>query len=149
MPIMRWHPLRPVSSIRDEFNRLFEDLDKIPEQMPLSMGEPAIDLWETNQDVMLKADLPGIDPDNIQLEVTENSISISGESKSEEEYKDRNFIRKERSYGKFSRTLALPASVKPEDAEATFKDGLLEIRLPKSKPVRGRVLEIKRDKSDR
>lgn len=144
MSIMRWHPLRELSVIRDEVNRLFEELGRFPREATFTAGIPAVDLWETDKDVMVTAELPGVDPDNVEINVTENSISISGETKVEEEVKERNFIRKERSYGKFSRSLSLPVPVKPDEAEASFKDGILEIKLPKAQQARVRSIKIKR-----
>ncbi|HHY39329.1 MAG TPA: Hsp20/alpha crystallin family protein [Clostridia bacterium] len=144
MSIMRWHPWRELSVIRDEVNRLFEELGRFPKETAFTAGMPAVDLWETDKDVMVTAELPGVDPDNVEINVTENTISISGETKIEEEVKERNFIRKERSYGKFSRSLSLPVPVKPDEAEASFKDGILEIRLPKAQQARVRSIKVKR-----
>jgi len=144
MSIMRWHPLRELSVIRDEVNRLFEELGRFPKETVFAVGTPAVDLWETDKDVMVTAELPGVDPDNVEISVTENTLSLSGEARVEEEVKDRNFIRRERSYGKFSRTLALPVPVKPDEAEASFKDGILEIKLPKAQQARVRSVRIKR-----
>lgn len=144
MSIMRWHPLRELSVIRDEVNRLFEELGRFPKETAFAVGTPAVDLWETDKDVMVTAELPGVDPDNVEISVTENTLSLSGEARVEEEVKDRNFIRRERSYGKFSRTLSLPVPVKPDEAEASSKDGILEIKLPKAQQARVRSVRIKR-----
>lgn len=136
--------MRELSVIRDEVNRLFEELGRFPKETAFAVGTPAVDLWETDKDVMVTAELPGVDPDNVEISVTENTLSLSGEARVEEEVKDRNFIRRERSYGKFSRTLSLPVPVKPDEAEASFKDGILEIKLPKAQQARVRSVRIKR-----
>ena len=91
---------------------------------------------------MIRADLPGYAPENVTINVLENSVRISGEIKEEKDTKEGNFELRERSYGSFSRTIPLPVQIKPEEAKARYKNGVLEIILPKVEAPKGRILDI-------
>ena len=106
---------------------------------------PALDVYETDDEVVLKAEMPGLSKDQIEVNLTDSTLTVSGEKKKEAEVKEPNYYRSERSFGSFSRTVHLPAEVKAADAKATFKDGVLEVRLPKTEVARRKAITVKVD----
>ncbi len=134
MAIVKYDPWRDVLSLRDEIDRLFEDF------FPVKSSErrdylsevwaPAIDIYETKDDVVVKAELPGMSKEDIKINIVDNSLIIEGEKKQEKEVKEENYYRVERRYGAFRRVVEIPVPVKTENVEATYKDGVLEIKLP-------------------
>lgn len=135
MPLMRWHePFSGLARMREEMNRMFEDFfGGRPGLAPRKEGAriPAIDVSQTETEVVLKAELPGVEKKDLDVQVLPDSISIKGESKQEEEVKDENFYRRERSYAAFAGTIPLPVEVKAEEAKAKHQDGLLTVTIPK------------------
>lgn len=104
---------------------------------------PPLDLYEEKGDIVVKAELPGIEKDNIEVNLTNHHLSIKGEKKKEEEVKEENYYRSERSYGSFLRTIELPADVQPDKIKASFKQGILEVRLPKTEEAKGKEIKVK------
>ena len=142
MSIIRWEPLRELSSLQSEMNRLFNTAVDNPgatSGAPLRRWIPAMDLVEGPDSFVLRADLPGMKKDDVSIEFEDNVLTVSGERKSEHEERNEGFHRVERAFGSFSRTLALPKGIDPEAISAKFEDGVLEVRVPKpeeSKPLR-------------
>ncbi len=154
MALRRWDPFRELESLRREMERLF---DEVFERTPFFRREPlletteefrrvwtpACDIYETDKEVVVKANLPGVSKDNVEVIVTEDSITIKGQAKEETEVKEKNYYRRELSYGAFERVIPLPIAVKSDEAKATFKDGILEIRAPKQEvSPKGRKINI-------
>ncbi len=147
MAIVKYDPWRDVLSLRDEIDRLFEDF------FPVKSGErrdylaevwaPAIDIYETKDDVVVKAELPGMNKEDIKINIVDNSLVIEGEKKQEKEVKEENYYRVERRYGVFRRAIEIPVPVKTENVEATYKDGVLEIKLPKKEEAKPKEIEVK------
>jgi HSP20 family protein len=106
---------------------------------------PALDLYEEKDDIVVKAELPGIDKNNIEVNLTDHTLTIKGEKKKEEEIKEENYYRSERSYGAFMRTLELPKDVHADKVKASFKDGVLEVRLPKTEEAKAKEIKVKVD----
>jgi HSP20 family protein len=106
--------------------------------------EPALDMdvYEDNDRIVVKAEMPGMSKDDIQISIADNILTIKGEKKKEEEDTGRDYYRAERAYGAFVRTLPLPAEINPDKVQATFKDGVLEIRLPKSEEAKKREIKV-------
>jgi HSP20 family protein len=104
---------------------------------------PTVDLFESNGDVVLKAELPGIRKEDIEVTLSDGSITISGEKKQEEEIKRKDYYKWESSYGSFCRSFALPAEVQGDKVKSTFKDGILEVRMPKTETARSREVKVK------
>jgi HSP20 family protein len=127
----------PVLAIQDEMNRMFDrffddPFDLMPFESPrLAEFSPRIDVSETDKEIVVKAELPGMDEKDINLSLEQDSLVISGEKKTENEEKGKNFHRVERSFGSFSRVIPLPMEVEVDKVEAEFKKGLLTITLPK------------------
>jgi HSP20 family protein len=109
----------------------------------LGMQEPSVDLYEDQDRVVVKAELPGLSKDDIQVSIADNVLTIKGEKKKEEEDSNKDYYRSERVYGAFLRTLPLPAEVNPEKVQATFKNGVLNIRLPKSEEAKKKAINVK------
>jgi HSP20 family protein len=103
---------------------------------------PDVDMFEDNGDVVVKAELPGIKKEDLEVTLTDGAITISGEKKKEEEIKKKDYYKWERSYGSFCRTLRLPAEIQSEKVKSTFKDGVLEVRMPKSETAKSKEVKI-------
>lgn len=142
---------RPAASMRS-FGDLFDDMDRFwggfpsfRRMRPLLEQQqwPAVDVFERDSSLVVKADVPGMAAKDIDISVNDNSITISGERTEEKEVKEKDYQRSERSYGRFMRQLALPAGVDREKAEASFKDGVLEITLPLKEEAKQKKIEVK------
>ena len=120
---------------------LFDDRSR--EDDGFGVREPSIDLYEENDQIVVKAELPGMTKDDIQVTVADNVLTIRGEKKKEEEDRGRDYYRAERVYGAFVRTLPLPAEINPAKIQALFKNGVLEIRLPKSEEAKKKAIDVK------
>jgi HSP20 family protein len=145
--IVRWEPLREISSLQTEMNRLFNTVFDAPQQGGNGANQvrrwvPAMDLVETDAHFVLRADLPGLTEEDVAIEVEDSVLTLSGERKAEHEEKGEGFHRVERSFGSFSRSLSLPDGVDADKIEAKFDSGVLEVRVPKpeeSKPTRVQI----------
>jgi HSP20 family protein len=128
------------------FNRLFEGLGLVPpfaEENALAAWTPACDIYETEKAIMLKVELPGINKENVSVSIENNLLTIHGERKFVEETKRENYYRVERNYGEFFRSFTLPNFIEPAKIVAEFKEGLLEIVLPKREEAKPKQVEIK------
>ena len=146
MALIRWEPARELGTIQNEMNRLFNNTF-FDTPTPANGGAfrrwiPAMDLAEGDGEFVLKADLPGLSEGDVNIEVQDNVLTVSGERKSEHEEKKNGYLRIERSYGSFRRSLTLPEGVDPESVKATFDRGVLEIRVPKPEERKPRKVAI-------
>jgi HSP20 family protein len=146
MSIIRWDPFGEVGTLRRSMDRL---IDEFFTQRPgtarelAELGwEPAVEMFETDNDVVVKAALPNVDPKSVDVTVTSDAITLKGETKHEEERKDRNYYRREMRYGSFARTLPLATEVKSAEAKATYRDGVLEVRIPKAERVKPATVKV-------
>jgi HSP20 family protein len=145
MAIVRWEPMRELGSLQAEMNRLF---NTVLEPGPGNGGTtgrrwtPAMDLVETDTEFLLRADLPGMSEDQVSIEVEDQTLTISGERKSEHEVSREGYHRVERSFGAFARSLTLPKGVDPEAVSARFDKGVLEVHIPKPEERRPRKISI-------
>ena len=144
--LTRWEPMREMMTLREAMDRLFDDAFTRPISIGAVSGMPAIDLYQTNDEVVLKAALPGLKADDVQITVTDNTLTLRGEFKEEKEEKEKTYHLREQRYGSFERTIALPTDVETDKAEADFKDGVLTISLPKSEAVKPKTISIKSSK---
>jgi len=146
MAIVRWEPLRELSTIQSEMNRLFNTVFETPGQTgnggALRRWMPAMDLVETGDHFVLRADLPGMSEEDVQIEVEDRVLTVSGERKAEHETTKEGYHRVERAFGSFSRSLTLPEGVDPESVAASFDRGVLEIRIPKPEQRKPRKISI-------
>jgi HSP20 family protein len=141
--IIRWDPFRNSGSLQEQFSRLFESsFPGRSSESTLTSWAPAVDIHETENELVLKADLPGIDEKDLDIRVENNMLTIRGERKFEQEVKEDNYLRVERSYGSFSRSFSLPNTVNTEAIDAEYKNGVLRVLMPKraeSKPKQVKV----------
>jgi HSP20 family protein len=132
--------------MQDDFNRLFTTtLPRLfnGEEVLSGSWSPRVDISETENSIVLEADLPGLKPEDFRLSIENFKLTLSGERKFEEEKKGENWHRVERSYGSFARTFSLPNTVSVEEVKADFKDGVLRVTLPKREEVKARQIEVK------
>jgi HSP20 family protein len=146
MALVRWEPARELSSLQNEMNRLFNTFFDTP--TPGGNGGsvrrwiPSMDLVETEEHFVLRADLPGLSEEDVSIELEDNVLTVSGERKAEHEEKKEGFYRVERSFGQFRRSLTLPDGVNPDAIAATFDRGVLEVRIPKPEERKPRKVAI-------
>jgi HSP20 family protein len=145
MALVRWEPVRELTSLQNEMNRLFNTFFDTPTPgngNTLRRWIPAMDLVETDEHFVLKADLPGLTEGDVNIEVEDNVLTISGERKAEHEDKREGYVRVERAFGSFRRSLTLPEGVNPEAVSASFANGVLEVRIPKPEERKPRRVAI-------
>jgi HSP20 family protein len=149
MALIRWEPVRELQTMQNEMNRLFNTFFDSPSgtggngaNTPLRRWIPAMDVVETGDHFVLRADLPGMSENNVNIELEDNVLTISGERKSEHEQRNEGYYRVERASGSFSRSLTLPEGVDPEGIQASFENGVLEVRIPKPEQQKPRKVQI-------
>jgi HSP20 family protein len=144
--LVRWDPVRDMMSLREAMDRLFEESFVRPRGMlaPVEGAATlALDVFESDEDVTVRASIPGVNPDDIDISVTGDVLTIKGETSEEREEKQGNYQLRERRYGAFQRSVNLPAPVNTDKAEAEFKNGVLTLTLPKVEEVKPRSIKIK------
>ena len=144
MTIVRWEPLRELGTLQTEMNRLFNTMFDTPAGGNATMRRwmPAMDLLETDEHFVLRADLPGMGEDDVKIEFEDGTLTVSGERKAEHESKGEGYYRVERAFGAFSRSLTLPQGIDPEAVTASFDRGVLEIRVPKPEERKPKRISI-------
>jgi HSP20 family protein len=143
MALVRWDPGREVDSLQSEVNRLFDTFfGGRPGNGGARRWVPAMDLAEADDHLVLRADLPGLDQDDVNIEVKDGVLTVSGERKAEHEERTEGYYRVERAFGGFSRSLTLPENVDPDAITANFDKGVLEVRIPKPEATKPRKIEI-------
>jgi HSP20 family protein len=145
MALVRWEPMRELNTLQSEMNRLFNSFF---DEGGRSNGErtrrwaPAVDLLERENSLVLRADLPGLNEDDVQIEVSDNVLTISGERRAEFEDSEQGYYRIERAFGSFSRSLSLPDGVDADRIEANFDNGVLEVKIPKPEERKPKRISI-------
>jgi HSP20 family protein len=145
MAIIRWDPFRDMVTLREKMNRLFEDAvtgrgeDK---DITSSSWAPAVDIFENENELVLTAEIPGIDEKDVEIKIEDNTLTLKGERKFEKETKEENYHRIERSYGSFYRAFTLPQSVDAEKVQAEHENGVLKITMPKRQELKPRTVRI-------
>ena len=141
--ITRWEPFGELMSLRDAMDRLFEESMVRPRGMlaPLATGV-AVDMIETDEAIEVQAEIPGVRPEDINITVTGDVLSIRGETKQETEEEKGNYLRRERRYGSFCRQFTLTSPVIVDEAQADFEDGVLHLTLPKAEEVKPKAIEV-------
>ena len=147
MTIVRWEPLRELNTLQSEMNRLFNTVFDSPggnggNGSTLRRWMPAMDLLESGDHFVLRADLPGLSEDDVKIELEDSTLSIFGERKADHESEGEGYYRVERAFGAFQRSLTLPKGVDPEAVTASFDRGVLEVRIPKPEARKPRRIEI-------
>jgi len=142
--IARWEPFRGLSTLHDQVNRLFNEtmFQGRGDESALTSWAPAVDIYETPNELVVKADLPDMQEKDIDIRVENNLLTIGGERKFEKNISEDNYLRAERSYGSFSRSFSLPNTVSTESIHAEYKNGVLTVNLPKREESKPRQVKI-------
>ena len=149
MAIVRWEPFRDLLAIQDRMNRIFDESFRgmnRPGEDDWALGgtwAPLVDIYEREGNIELKAELPGIDPKDVDVRVENNVLTLRGERKVDREVKRESYHRVERAYGSFSRSFTLPTVVDTEKIKAEYRDGVLHLTLPKKEEAKPRQISIK------
>ncbi|MHB0912916.1 MAG: Hsp20/alpha crystallin family protein [Armatimonadota bacterium] len=140
MSLARWEPFSELRRMREDMDRLFGSM-----WQPGAMMEgvvPAIDVYEKDNNIMVKAEVPGLKKEDLEITATEDGITIRGEFRKEEEAREEGYVRRERRFGKFYRTIPMPTMIKPDEVKASFKDGVLEVTAPKSEEQKAKEKRV-------
>jgi len=146
--LIKWEPIGDLVSLRDAMDRLFEESFVRMRGLPTPFGAEALalDMYETADSVVVKTSVPGIAPEDIDITISGDVLTIKGETKAEEKLEKENYIRQERRYGSFSRSVRLPGSLVADKAEATFDKGVLTLSIPKSEEAKPKTIKVQAKK---
>jgi HSP20 family protein len=145
MAIVRFEPFRELVSLQDRLNRLFNESYRPQGEDDWALGgtwAPAVDIYEHENNIVIKAELPGVDPKDVDIRLDNNVLTVQGERKLDNEVKKENYHRVERSYGAFTRSFTLPTTVDPGGIKAEYKDGVLRVTLPKREEAKPKQIQI-------
>lgn len=145
MSVTRWEPFSGITPLREAMDRLFEQSFLRPSLMPALLRGARllpIDMYQTEADVVIKAEVPGMRPEDIDIKVMGDTVIISGERRAEREVKEEDYLMHETSIGRFHREILSPVPVKPDQAQATFENGVLTISLPKAEAAKARQVKV-------
>ncbi|MCD6358522.1 MAG: Hsp20/alpha crystallin family protein [Dehalococcoidia bacterium] len=146
MSIVRWEPLAEMVGLRREMDRLFGDSFVNPYQTMGTMGEHMaipLDVYQTADEVVVKACLPGVKPEDVDISISGDTLTIKGETSVEEEIKEEDYFCQEQKYGTFRRSVVLPTNLKTSDAEAAFDNGILVLTIPRAEEEKPKTIKIK------
>ena len=144
--LIRWEPEREMMTLREAMDRLFDDAFTRPFGLAddwHGSNAPALDMYQTDNDVIVKATLPGMKADDVQINITGEMLSIKGETREKNETGEKNYHIREQRWGAFERNVMLPTSVVSDKAKAEFEDGILTITLPKAEEVKPKLITVK------
>jgi HSP20 family protein len=142
--VTQFHPFRGVSTLQDQINRLFDGaFDRSSEEGNLTTWAPAVDIFETEHNLVVKADLPDVKPEELDIRVENNILTIRGERKFEKKVNESNYLRVERSYGSFSRSFSLSNTVNTESIQAEYKNGVLTLSIPKREEAKPKQIKVR------
>lgn len=137
-----WHPIRDMVNLREDFDRLSGSFFGGLPEMREDLWTPVVDVEETNGNIEVKAEIPGVKKDDIKVAVRNNMLEIAGERKHEEEKRDKAYHHIERSYGSFRRIIGLPADVDENKVKATYNDGLLQVTMPRPESAKRKQIDV-------
>jgi len=141
--LIRWEPMREIVSLREAMDRLLDEAFTRPLSLMEGWRVPAIDMYQTDDEVVVRAALPGLKSEDVQINVTGDILTIKGERKEKSETKQKNYHIREQRWGTFERSVMLPTAVVQDKAKAEFEDGVLTITLPKAEEVKPKIITIK------
>ena len=141
--LTRWEPFRGVISLQEQVNRLFNDaFERQGEESSLTAWAPAVDIYETEHELVVKADLPDVDPKDLDIRVENNVLTIRGERKFEKKVNEENYLRVERAYGSFARSFTLANSANSDAIKADYQNGVLTLTIPKKEEAKPKQIKI-------
>ena len=142
--LSQFQPVRGGSALQDQINRLFDEaFDRTSGEANLTTWAPAVDIYETEHNLVVKADLPDMKPDDLDIRVENNILTIRGERKFEKKVDEDNYLRVERSYGSFSRSFSLANTVNVEAIQADYKNGVLTLSIPKREEAKPKQIKVR------
>ena len=145
--LVRWEPFRDMVNLRGRMDRLFDQLAGHPwennEGLAATPWNPPVDVYETNGSIILKADLPDVKQNDVEIAIEGNTLTIKGERKRESEVQEKSYYRIERSYGTFTRSFTLPPTIDTEKIDASFSQGVLKLTLPKREESKPKQIKVK------
>jgi len=144
--LIRWEPMSEMVTLRDAMDRLFSEAFTRPWGLAdggRGSGMPAIDMYQTDDDIIVKVAVPGMKPEDVQISVTGDMLSIKGETREQTDTKEKAYHIREQRWGSFERAITLPTSVKSEKAQAEFENGILTVTLPKAEDVKPKMITVK------
>jgi HSP20 family protein len=141
--LIRWEPAREMMTLREAMDHLFDDAFTRPLTLRDGWSAPAIDMYQTDDEIVVKASLPGVKADEVQINITGEILTLKGETKQVEEKKEKAWHMREQRWGTFERAIALPTEVVSDKAKAEFENGILTITLPKAEEVKPKIINIK------
>ena len=146
MTIVRWDPFRDVAVLQDRINRLFNEsfgqARDLEDDMRVCAWRPAVDIYETENEIVLKAELPGINKEDVSVEVKDNALTLKGERFPEAEIKEDKYYRREICFGTFERSFTLQDRIQPEQIKATFKNGILIVKIPRPQAEKPKQITV-------
>jgi HSP20 family protein len=141
--LTRWEPFRGAASLQDQVNRLFSDVfERKSEESSLTAWAPSVDIYETEHELVVKADLPEVDPQDLDIRVENNILTIRGERKFEKNVNEENYLRVERAYGSFARSFTLANTVNSEAIKADYQNGVLTLNIPKREEAKPKQIKV-------
>jgi HSP20 family protein len=141
--VTRWEPQRGLTTLQDQINRVFSDsFDRTGEEGSLTAWAPAVDIYETEHELVVKADLPDIEPKDLDIRVENNILTIRGERKFEKQVNEDKYLRVERSYGSFARSFTLANTVNAEAIKADYQNGVLTLSIPKREEAKPKQIKV-------
>ncbi len=142
--IVRWEPYQDIVSLRHAMDRMFDEgfFRPLAPFMPWSDGTPAVDVYETDDSIVVKTPIPGVKAEDIQVSLVGDTLTIKAEIKEEKEVKHANYLRRERRMGSYNRSLTLPGGLQSDKAQADYSDGLLTLTFPKAEEVKPKTIKV-------
>jgi HSP20 family protein len=146
MNLVRWNPMGEMETLHNCINRLldgrFFPTLSLDDDMSLGNWRPVVDIYENEDTVVVKAELPGVDKKDIKVDLKDGVLTLSGERSHEKEVKEENYYRKERAFGRFHRSFSVPADIDPDKIKAEFKDGVLKVEIPKPEEQKPKKIAV-------
>lgn len=146
MNLVKWNPWKEMSVLQNRMNRLFDEpffrSGREEEELSMNAWHPAVDMFDNDEKIVIKAELPGMKKDDFSVDVKDRVLTLSGERNYDNEVKEENYYRRERTYGKFKRAFHLPADVDADNIKAEFKDGVLRVEIPKPEEQKPKQITV-------
>jgi HSP20 family protein len=142
MSIVRWDPFRELEALRENVNRLFQESMGSRREPAIRAWAPPVDVIEDQEKIVVKVELPGLKREDIDIEMTGDTLTIKGDRKLEDEEKRKDYVRVERAYGQFQRSFTIGVPVKASEVKAGYKDGILEVTIPKAEEIKPKKVEV-------
>jgi HSP20 family protein len=142
MALIRWQPFQEMETLRHQMDKMFDEIAGLNREMTTKTWSPAVELEDTNENLILRAEVPGLEGKDLDIQVAREAVSIAGETRYENKSEERGYLRSEFRYGKFQRTIPLPTAIKNDQVQAEFKNGILILTMPKAEEAKNKVVKI-------